>query len=495
MEILIGAVCAILLTIFIVQIGRARELASIVRNNPDEEYEVNNLQAGLGMFFMLAFLVICVGSFIYYVPYMLGWGPNTAASEHGPLVDYMFNLTLFFTSIVFFVTQFLLFYFAWKYRGQKDKRAIYWAHNEKLEMVWMMIPAVVMTFLVVGGLQAWNTIMDDSGHDIEIEATGYQFAWDLRYPGRDGKLGERHFTRINERVTLADANGKPFLDEEGNPILDEKGNLPSVATANPLGINWEDPKAIDDFMPDRIVLPVGKKVRVRITSKDVLHNFYLPQFRVKMDAVPGMPTYFQFTPVVTTDSMRRRLSQHPEWQVADKNNSKKQRWETFNYELACAELCGKSHYSMRRIVEIVTEEEYLAWLDEQEANAIYLNNIRKDAKLKHLDPFKSEKELLFEKLLASKEIVKEQKAKVEDALNAEKDRGKRGEIVAVLNEVKQAYFSSVTATSLDVAQAAERSALAAVEKLGLNAPEPAPEETTEEGETTTPEGDEVGSDS
>ena len=474
MEILIGALCAVLLFVFIMQIGKARELASIVRNEPEEEeYEINKTQAGLGMLFMIAFSAVCVGSFIYYTPYMLGWGPNTAASEHGPSVDYMFNLTLFFTSIVFFITQALLFYFAWKYRGRKNHRAIYWAHNEKLEMVWMMIPAVVMTFLVVGGLQAWNTIMDDSGHEIEIEATGYQFAWDLRYPGRDGKLGERHFTKIDERVQLADTLGQPLVDAKGEPV--------TARMANSLGMIWSDERNIDDFMPDRIVLPVGKKVRVRIISRDVLHNFYLPQFRVKMDAVPGMPTYFQFKPVVTTDSMRRRLSQYPEWQVPDKNDPKKQRWETFDYELACAELCGKSHYSMRRLVKIVTEEEYLAWLDEQEANSVYLNNVRKEAKFKHLDPFKSETTLLFEKLLASKEVVKAQKAKVEEALTAAKgDAAKTANIQAVLAQVNEAYYKSVKAATLAEAQEAERAAVTAAEKVVAAAPAPVSEPT--EGE-------------
>jgi cytochrome c oxidase subunit 2 len=244
-------------------------------------------------------------------------------------------------------------------------------------MVWMLIPAVVMTFLVVGGLQAWNKSMADvtekevSGSDyIEIEATGMQFAWLLRYPGRDNKLGSKHFTKITG--------------------------------TNPLGQDWTDEKNIDDFHPNEIVLPVGKKVRVRINSRDVLHNFYLPQFRVKMDAVPGMPTYFVFTPQVTSDSMRSRYKNFEHWNVADKKDETKKRYEAFEYELACAELCGRGHYSMRRVVKIVSPEEYENWLDEQEKTSHYLANVFG----KEGDVLKSKGEI-FVQLLSNKEKVKE----------------------------------------------------------------------------------------
>ncbi len=375
-------IIAVLVAVFFVQIGKARELASAIREDNSEEYENNNFQASFGMVFMVGFLVICVVSFIYYIPYILGWGPNTAASKHGPSVDYMFNITLFFTAIVFFACQFLLFYFGWKFRGRKGVRATYWSHDERLEMVWMLIPAIVMTFLVVGGLRAWNSAMADVtdkeviGKDyIEIEATGMQFAWMIRYPGRDNKLGTKHFTKITG--------------------------------TNPLGQDWSDEKNIDDFQPSDIVLPVGKKVRVRITSRDVLHNFYLPQFRVKMDAVPGMPTYFVFTPTVTSDSMRSRYKKFDHWNIPDKKDETKKRYEAFEYELACAELCGRGHYSMRRVLKVVTEEEYENWLDEQEKTSHYMANVFE----KDISPIK-QKANDFKKLLENKEKVKDVLGKV-----------------------------------------------------------------------------------
>ncbi|MDX1478639.1 MAG: OmpA family protein [Saprospiraceae bacterium] len=340
-------VIIILLAIVVVQIGKVTELSARIRGEEEVEMRNNRLQGRWLMVFMVAFLVLCFLSAGWFKNWMLGYGPHEAASEHGKTLDSLFNLTLFFTGIVFVLTHVALFYFSWKYHGRKNRKASFIAHNNTLEIVWSAIPAVVMTLLVVKGLIAWNEVMADVGPDeehIEIEATGYQFAWHLRYPGPDGALGTRDFRKITG--------------------------------LNPLGQDWTDPKNLDDFHPDEIVLPVGTKVRVRITARDVLHNFYLPHFRVKMDAVPGIPTYFVFTPTKTTEEYREELSQYPEYQVpADPTDPESPMlWEIYNYELACAELCGASHFSMRRIVRIVSEGEYQNWLATQQS--YYMNNIR-----------------------------------------------------------------------------------------------------------------------
>ena len=144
-------------------------------------------------------------------------------------------------------------------------------------------------------------------------------------------------------------------------------NYKLIDGTNPLGQDWNDIENLDDFHPSEIVLPVGKKVRVRITARDVLHNFYLPHFRVKMDAVPGMPTYFVFTPTKTTDEFRQQLKAFPEYQgPADETDPEGPRmWEAFDYELACAELCGRSHYAMRLPVKVVSEGEFNEWASNQ----------------------------------------------------------------------------------------------------------------------------------
>lgn len=352
--IIIGTIA--LIAIVTVQIGKVSELASKIRGEAEVERRSNNRTAVWLVIFMILFLVFCIGSAWYYKNSMLGYGPHNAASEHGGKLDGLFNVTLFFTGIVFVITQILTFWFAYKYRDQEGRKATFFSHDNRLEMIWTGLPAIVMTILVVQGLIAWNEIMPDVDPDedfVEIEATGYQFAWDIRYPGADGKLGTKNFKLIDLGV-------------------------------NPLGQDWSDTKNIDDFHATEIVLPVGQKVRVRITAKDVLHNFYLPHFRVKMDAIPGLPTYFIFTPSVTTEEYRQSLREYAEYQVPfdPEDPEGPQRWEMFDYELACAELCGKGHYSMRRTVRIVSQGEYEQWLSQQQS--YYLANIRNTDS----DPFK-----------------------------------------------------------------------------------------------------------
>src|SRR5687768_13271341 len=340
-------VSIILLVVLILQISRLTELYARIRGEEEVEIRSNRNQGRAMLLFMIGLLVLCVITAYGWKNYMMGYGPHESASAHGGVLDSMFDVTLFFTGIVFVLTHIALFYFAWRYKKVKGSKGTHWPHNNTLEIIWSAIPAVVMTYLVIKGLLAWNTVMADVDKDedhIEIEATGYQFAWHLRYPGPDGVLGARNY-----KLTSPD---------------------------NPLGQDWTDTKNLDDIHPDELWLPVNKKVRVRIMARDVLHNFYLPHFRVKMDAVPGLPTYFVFTPTKTTEEYREELRNYPEYNIPKdpSDPTSPLLWEEFNYELACAELCGKSHYSMRRIVRIVTEDEYNAWLAKQPS--FYLSNIR-----------------------------------------------------------------------------------------------------------------------
>ncbi|MEM7573753.1 MAG: OmpA family protein [Bacteroidota bacterium] len=345
MKTLLILLCLALLMLIIVQISKVRELAAGLRGEEEIEARRTNV-VGYGLlFFMVAFLVLTLGTALVYKNYYLGYGPHESASAGGAEIDSMFHSTLLITYIVFVVTHILLFWYAFKFRYRKERKAQFISHNNMVEVVWTVIPAIVLSFLVIKGLDGWNRIMGDVGSDeefVEIEATGYQFAWQMRYPGADGLLGRKDFRLIGG--------------------------------ANQLGQDWEDRQNLDDVLLNDVYLAKGRKVRVRITARDVLHDFYLPQFRVKMDAVPGLPTYFVFTPTKTTEEWRQGLSQYPEYQVPDPEDPSKQLWETINMELACAELCGIGHWSMKRNVYVMEPEEYDRFMAEQQS--FYMGSIR-----------------------------------------------------------------------------------------------------------------------
>ena len=190
----------ILLAVIIVQIARITEIAAKIRGEEEVAAQKNNRTAFYFLVFLIGFLIFCVGSAWYYKNVMLGYGPHKAASAHGGSLDSLFNITLFFTGIVFVLTHIYLFWFCYKYKEDKNRIATFFPHSTKLEFVWTVIPTIVLIFLVVRGLRVWNEVMPDVDPEddyIEIEATGYQFAWDLRYPGPDGVLGERNYRLIN----------------------------------------------------------------------------------------------------------------------------------------------------------------------------------------------------------------------------------------------------------------------------------------------------------
>ncbi|MCB9307884.1 MAG: OmpA family protein [Lewinellaceae bacterium] len=348
MTALIILLCVLLISIVLVQIGKVTELTAQIKGESEVLRDNSKWNGWLSLAFMVVFLGGVFVSAYAYKNEMMGYGPHEAASAHGTVLDDMFHITLVLTGIVFVICHIALFWFAYKYRWQENRKAQFIAHDNRLELIWTAVPAVVMTILVVRGLNAWNTVMADVNPDedyIEIEATGQQFNWIIRYPGPDGKLGTRNY-----KLTTAN---------------------------NQLGMDFTDPKTWDDVIPGQeILLPVGKKVRVRITAKDVLHNFYLPHFRVKMDAVPGLPTYFIFTPVKTTTEYRNELRKYEDYNLPyDKTDpTGPKRWEKFEYELACAELCGKGHYSMKRILRVVSQEEFDEWYKQQES--FYLTQVR-----------------------------------------------------------------------------------------------------------------------
>jgi len=221
------------------------------------------------------------------------------------------------TGFIFILTHILLFWFPYKYQYRTDRKAAYYPDNNKLEVIWTLVPAVVLALLVISGWRAWTDITDpapEGAHQVEL--MGYQFAWEIRYPGKDNILGDFDYRLIN--------------------------------ASNSRGIDFSDQNSRDDFPSQTVVIPKGEPVIFKIRARDVLHSVFAPHMRLKMDAVPGMPTRFWFVPTKTTAEMRVELGN-----------------EEFEYEIACTEVCGSGHFSMRRVITVVEPEEYRKWYSEQ----------------------------------------------------------------------------------------------------------------------------------
>jgi cytochrome c oxidase subunit 2 len=323
---------ALLVTILVL-IGKTNELTAQLKDKEWSTVEISRRNGYFLLGFLIAFMVGAVYCFKKFAPVMI----PKSASIHGVQTDNLFYVTLAIIMVVFVLTHVALFYFAYRYNESKGHDAYFYPHNNKLEIVWTVIPTIVLTVLIAYGMREWYIIFDRDARDpntMVVEVTAKQFNWMLRYPGLDGKFGER------------------IIDKE------------HVSPTNELGINWKDAKSHDDFMPDKIYLVKDKPVLMKLGAQDVLHSFYLPHFRVKMDCVPGIPTEFYFVPTTTTEEMKKYLSTQSWWQEINPE-TQEPRWKTFKYELACAELCGSSHYGMQREVVVVTQEEYNTWMKAQ----------------------------------------------------------------------------------------------------------------------------------
>ena len=335
-------VVLVFVAIAIWQMTKIFELSQIRTSNSQVASETDNKYNGYLMFAFLIFLYgITIFSFWKYTKVLL----PEAASEHGGGYDSLMVISFVIIFIVQTLTQFLLHYFAFKYRGDRERKALFYADNDRLEFIWTIIPVIVLAGLILWGLYAWTNIMDINDEDdpLTVELYAQQFNWTARYAGNDNVLGDANVRMID------------------------------IDKANILGLDSSDPNAADDIIVKELHLPVGRKVNFKMRSQDVLHSAYMPHFRAQMNCVPGMITQFSFTPTITTEEMR----QNPD--VVDKvkriNGIRAEKasrgidntdpWE-FDYILLCNKICGKSHYNMQMKIIVETEEEYNAWIASQQ---------------------------------------------------------------------------------------------------------------------------------
>lgn len=317
---------AILLLGFLVtfQIAKASEYVGILKGEK-KTFEQNNRING---FLMIVFLVLGLIGVYWCNELYKGKILRFPASDHGVKIDNMLFITIAVTGVVFLITQILLFWFAFKYQHSEKRKPLYFPHNNKLEVIWTVVPAIALTVLVGFGLYYWYQITGDAPkNSTVVEITGKQFGWMYRYPGKDGVFGKKYYQKIDET----------------------KGN--------PLGMIWDDKAAQDDIIltTPELYIPVNKPVKLIINSRDVIHDVGLVHFRLKMDAVPGTPTTMWFTPLYTTEEMRKMTNK-----------------AEFEYEISCDQMCGKGHYSMRGIIKVVTADEYLLWRAKQPAAYVSL---------------------------------------------------------------------------------------------------------------------------
>ena len=269
----------------------------------------------MGLLVAIGIWLITIVTVVWFA--LTKWTFPAVASEHGAAIDTQFYITWTVVAISFFLSQMALGYFVWRYSatGNRNERATYTHGNARVEMFFTVLTAIIFVTLAVLGQRVWIGVhLHAAASDaVNIEVTAQQFLWNFRYPGPDGKLG----------------NTKPELynDEDNSP----------TARPGPLGIDPSDPAGKDDLVSvGTLVVPVNREINLTLRSKDVTHSLFIPAMRFKQDTVPGLKISLHFKPV-----------------------------KEGRYEIACAELCGLGHHTMRAFLEVKSQAEYEKWLAEK----------------------------------------------------------------------------------------------------------------------------------
>ena len=401
--------CLLILLIVLV-IARAFDIGSLAERITGKKIVSSHKVNGI-----IALVVLILGligvfwELSAHSKYLLLWD---AASEHGESLDSMFMWTFGFTFFVFIVTEVLLFFFMFKYYYREDRKAAYFFHNNKLEVIWTIVPAIVLTFLVLRGFNVWTKITQTPNEDAqEIEVFAYQFGWKARYAGEDKKMGESSYvlisgtnplglavdteadkltttltgevaeleamvaaaddsakvwraaldkmeatglnkTYVSEhkalREKVLDAESGAYVRQMKKDIKRKETNLKRIAAFKSKPEIFNK-ESNDDRVTTEIVLVKNKPYMFRFRARDVIHSAYMPEFRAQMNCVPGMSTVFPFTPIKTTAEAK-----------ASKGNP------NFEYYLYCNKICGAAHYNMKiKITVVGSESEYNTWLAAQ----------------------------------------------------------------------------------------------------------------------------------
>ena len=371
----------VLAVIAVAQIMRVYELSSKLKGHKEEEVDLkmNNLNAGL----FLVFLAVFFGTFFWQLSlYGSGLMPE-AASEHGKEVDWLYNINWIIVFAVFLITNTLLFVFAYKYSYHPDRKAYYFPHDNKLEMIWTIVPAAALAVIIILGLMTWNSITGKPSDDaVVVEVYAKQFDFTMRYSGDDNKLGYADYKLVNGTNPLGvctEAAIETRIAEIDQLILDNQWRLDSyhsdtghvtLSAVNELKLQRENEKmgrirtriinmrdsfsgdsssvydyAADDYYTKNVIFLIkDQEYQFVFRSQDVIHSAYFPHFRAQMNCVPGMRTKLKFKPTITTKEMKEKTG-NPD----------------FEYILLCNKICGASHFNMNMPVYVGTAEEFETW--------------------------------------------------------------------------------------------------------------------------------------
>lgn len=311
----------VLVFVVILQIAKASEYVAVLKGVDRQRLQNNRING----FLMIAFLILGLIGVFYCHEILKGRTLGESASLEGERVDQMMNITIIVTGIVFLLTQILLFWFAFKYQEKENRKPMFFPHNNTMEIIWTVIPAIALTVLIVIGLRNWFIFTGDAPRNsLVVEVTGKQFGWIFRYKGKDEEFGKRYYRNIDPATNSL---GLIWAD---NPQLNLK----------------DDPHAHDDIVVEQTMYVVkGRPVKLVIGSRDVIHDVGLAHFRMKMDAVPGIPTTLWFTPKYTTNEMKEKTGN-----------------PNFDYEISCDQMCGNGHYSMKGVIKVVTQAAFDEWV-------------------------------------------------------------------------------------------------------------------------------------
>lgn len=326
----------ILAVIGIGRLVKIYELASEIRGGKPQ-WEVtesdNRMNARLMLWFMIVFFVFCFWVFFITKDKLL----PMAASEHGADIDWLFNFNMVIITIVAMITNFFLFYFAFRYyKGKKNDTATFFPQSHKLELIWTIVPGIVLTVIIFLGIKLWSNITSPAeGESMVMELYAKQFDWTARYAGNDNELGRRNFKLITD--------------------------------TNPMGLDYTDPKGSDDIVVrNEFHLPKGKQIDFKLGSRDVIHSAYMPHFRTQMNCVPGMTTSLHYIPTITTEDMRKDPQVIKNVKEVNEILAKKgEEPFEFNYLLLCNKICGTSHYNMQMNIIVDEPEQFNEWLSKQ----------------------------------------------------------------------------------------------------------------------------------